>query len=701
VAAYTRGINSWLQEQHALPIELQLLGRKPQPFQPADAVLLVKLLAWQLSGNFIDELWRVRMGAQLTPQQQAEFSVAYPGDPSIPFAQLWQVYSGLGLDALRQPSAQGRHRAAVDARSVHPGQAWLQTLTPVATELAKLAPAHLGEAIGSNNWLVDGSRSATGKPLLANDPHLALSAPSQWYFAHLEAPGLSVIGATLPAVPGVILGRNAHVAWTFTNTHPDTEDVFIERLAPGDPERYLTPHGYQTFERRRELIKVKGGAEVELWVRSTRHGPVISDVSTHARGLTPTGHVLALSWTGLAPDDTTVAFPLRAGRAVNAAELREAARSYHAPTQNIVYADDAGTVGFVAAGKVPVRGPGNALNGLVPAPGWLADYDWRRLLAFEEMPALQAAQSGRIVTANQNIVPPGFARWLGADWGPPYRHDRITQLLDARAAHSLDSFAEIQRDNYSTIAAQLLPTLIEQLGAPRDDAERSFVAELSAWDRAMRPDSRAPLLFAAWLRELTKLIAQDELGELLSEDAWVRPEFLRAVLDDRAGQARWCDDTRSPEQEGCEYITRRALHGALAYLNRRFGDDRSKWSWGVAHPSVSAHAVLGKVPVLNRFFDVTAERGGDSSTVDVGSYQLEDDDTAFRNAWGPGFRAIYDLADLERSVAILNTGESGHVMSAHYRDMNALWSRGQYVPLITDRARVMQHALGTWVLDPR
>jgi penicillin amidase len=216
-----------------------------------------------------------------------------------------------------------------------PGHSWLQALAPLAGELAALAPARLGEAVGSNNWVVDGSRTTTGKPLLANDPHLALSAPSQWYFAHLEAPGLSVIGATLPAAAGVILGRNAHVAWAFTNTHPDTEDVFIERLDPQHPERYLTPEGYENFERRRELIKVKGGAEVEHWVRSTRHGPVISDVSVHARGLTPSGHVLALRWTGFLTDDTTVAFPLRAARAGNAAELREAARSFHAPTQNI------------------------------------------------------------------------------------------------------------------------------------------------------------------------------------------------------------------------------------------------------------------------------------------------------------------------------------------------------------------------------
>ncbi len=677
--AYARGVNAWLAEVPVLPPEFQLLRCRPAPFTPRDAALFVKLLAWQLSGNWSEELWRLRLSARLSPAQLAEFLPPQPGDAPLPFAQLLHTYQALELG---------------------PAQPHTRALSAAAEALAHLAPSRHGEAVGSNNWAVDGTRSESGKPLLANDPHLALSAPSQWYFAHLEAPGLSVIGATLPALPGVILGHNGKVAWAFTNTHPDSEDVFVERLAPGDAEHYLTPEGPRSFTRRRELIEVRGAPAVEHWVRSTRHGPVISDVSPEAKGLLPAGYVLALSWVGLRADDETLAFPLRAGRARDAAALREAARSFHNPSQNLVYADVAGAIGFVAAGRVPRRGPNNDLRGLLPAPGWLAAYDWTGLVPFDALPQVQRPDTGRIVTANQNVTPPGYPEWIGADWGPPYRHDRITGLLDGERAHTLESFAAIQADQHSAIAARLTPALLRALGDPRDDAEREVVAELSGWDHGMRADARAPLLFAAWQRAFSRAVYADELGELFADEPAGRPEFLEAVLADRDGQGRWCDRSDTPAREDCAALARGALHEALAYVQQRLGSDRASWTWGAAHPSIAAHPVLGGVPVLGGWFDLRTPRGGDGSTVDVGSYLVGDAETAFENDWGPGFRALYDLSNLERSRAILNTGQSGNVLSPHYRDMNAAWARGEYVPLRTARAKIEEDALGTLTLRP-
>ncbi|MET0343713.1 MAG: penicillin acylase family protein [Polyangiales bacterium] len=686
--AYARGVNAYLDGDPVLPPEFLLLGAKPARFTPRDSALFVKLLAWQLSGNWSEELWRLRLSARLSPAQLTEFLPPQAGDAPLPFAQLMGTYRQLDL-APSAPHTRGPHAGAV-----------LAQLSSAATKLAHLAPSRHGEAVGSNNWAVDGARTASGKPLLANDPHLALSAPSQWYFAHLEAPGLSVAGATLPALPGVILGHNQRVAWAFTNTHPDSEDVFIERLAPGDESRYLTPDGPASFVRTREVIKVRGGTDVEHWVRRTRHGPVISDVSPEAKGLLPDGYVLALSWVGLRADDETLAFPLRASHAENAEGLREAARSFHNPTQNLVFADVAGAIGFVAAGRVPVRKPENALRGLMPAPGWLADYDWTRLVPFEALPQTARPASGRIVTANQNVTPPAYPGWLGADWGPPYRHDRIATLLDAQPAHTLESFAAIQRDQQSTLADRLVPALLAALGTPRDDAEREVVATLSGWDRGMHADRRAPLLFAAWQRALSRAVYADELGALFDEEPAGRPEFLEAVLANREGQGRWCDRADTARTEDCTSIAREALHEALAYLDTRLGTDRAAWTWGAAHPSIAAHPVLGPVPVLGPWFDVRAPRGGDGSTVDVGSYLVGDAETAFENDWGPGFRALYDLSNLERSLAILNTGQSGNVLSPHYRDMNASWVAGAYVSLRTDRKAIEASALGTLTLRP-
>jgi len=708
--AYTAGINAYLREQHPLPPEFSLLRGSPAAWRPSDSIVILKLMGWRLSGNWDAELWRLRLGAQLSPRQLAEFATPARGTDAIVYEPLWQLYDQLGLPH-PAPSDAKASGLPFPTKSVHaPKQgesAWhdappatLRSLRAIATELRRFAPSNFGRAVGSNNWALDGSRTASGKPLLANDPHLALTTPSQWYFAHLDAPGLRVIGASIPGLPGIILGRNDSVAWAFTNTLPDTQDVYFEKVVQGAPSKVQTPDGQEPFRTRQELIHVRGADDVKLTVRATRHGPVISDLTQVARETVPAGHVLTLAWTGLRSDDQTLAFPVLAARARTAGELREAARSFHTPSQNIVYADVAGAVGFVAAGRVPRRGAGNILRGLVPSPGWLPEYDWQGFVPFDELPQRSVSENGRIVTANQKITPPDYPLWLGGDWGPSYRADRIASLLDAQARHDTASQSRIQADVHSAIADQLVEPLLAALGTPTDERERYTQTTLAAWDREARADATAPLLFAAWLRELSRFVYEDELGAMFPQEWEPRPEFLVHVLQNHEGQARWCDDRRTGELESCKQQSKRALAAAFAQLERRFGKDPQTWRWGRAHLSRAAHPVLGGLPVVSALFDLRVARGGDSSTVDVGSYWLEEDETAFENHWGPGFRAIYDLKDPERSVGILNSGQSGHPLSPHYRDMLLPWSRGEHVPLITDRARIEPRALGTWVLEP-
>jgi penicillin G amidase len=679
--AYARGVNAWLGGEQALPLELRVLAATPRPWAPSDSLLLVKLLAWQLSGNWGAELRRVRLASKLTLDELAEFTAPHPGNEPLDLARLFQVYARLELSVA--PRAE-QCRGALD-------------LAPAARALARFAPGRHGHAVGSNNWAVSGARSLTGAPLLANDPHLELRVPSQWYFAHLDAPGLSAIGASLPGVPGIILGRNDSVAWAFTNTFPDTQDLFLEKLAPGQDGHYLTPAGPQPFERTLETIAVRGGDDVQLLVRHTRHGPVLSDVDDDARRLLPAGHVLALSWTGFAEDDQTASFPLRAALATDAASFLQAARSFHAPQQNVTYADRAGVIGFVAAGRVPVRKPDNELAGLVPAPGWLEAYDWQGLLPFEELPQLAQPPLGQIVTANQRITPPGYAHWLGADWGPPYRAQRIGALLEQTSQHSLSSFRHIQLDQHSTVAARVLPPLLALLPRPAPAAEA--LALLEAWDLQMGLAAPEPLIFSAWLRELSRELYADELEELF-DDEWVeQPEFLRNVLT-RDAQAHWCDNRGSAEVESCPIVVARAWSRAIRYLSERLGSEPRAWSWGDVHVAVARHPLFGQLPLLSRWFNLVNARGGDSSTVDVGSFWMDEEESAFQNDWGPSFRALYDLADLERSVAISNSGQSAHVLSPHYRDMNQLWASGQHVPLITRRESVSAVAQGTLQLRP-
>jgi penicillin amidase len=694
--AYARGINAWLESDPPMPIELAALGVTPAPWTPADTLGYVRLMAWQLAGNYGDELARVELAGVLGPGRAEAFLPPYPGYDPVPLAKLFAVYGELDV-----PLGRRAPLGALEPTQHEPARSLLATLAAAASELRTLAPARLGEAVGSNNWVVDGTRSATGKPLLANDPHLALMAPSQWYLAHLEAPGLSVIGGTLPGLAGVILGRTRQVAWAFTNTGCDAQDLYLERVVPGDATRYVTPDGPAAFTARREIIHVKGEDDVVLDVRETRHGPVISDLSPQASALAPPGYVLSLAWTALSDDDQSAAFPLRAAKAQNAAELREAARSYEAATQNIVFADTGGAIGYVAAGRIPRRRADNELRGLVPSPGWLARYDWDGYLPFEELPQLARAPGGRIVTANQRITPPGYAHFIGNDWGPPYRAGRIATLLDATPKHTLESFAAIQADVYSTIAERVLEPLIASLPAELAAAEREAVAALRGWDRTMRAEQREPLLFAAWLRELNREVYADDLGDRF-EDGWAeRPELMRQVLTDEHGQARWCDDRRTAVAETCTLVASQSLSAALAYLERRFGVEHARWSWGQAHPAIAGNRLLGSVPGIAAFANLSAPRGGDGSSVNVASYSVDEDDSAFESVWGPGYRALYDLSNLEASRAVINTGQSGHVLSPHYRDLHPLWARGEYVSLTMERGAIERGSLGTIVLQPQ
>jgi penicillin amidase len=566
---------------------------------------------------------------------------------------------------------------------------------------------------GSNNWAVVGGRSASGKPLLANDPHLDFSAPSLWYLAHLSAPGLNVIGASLPSLPGIILGRNDHVAWAFTNTESDTQDLFVERLASDDGSSYVTPDGPRPFEVRRELIHVRGGADEVLTVRESRHGPILSDVDPEARNLLPAGHVLAFSWVGFAPGDTTLEFPIHAASSENAAQLLTAARAFLAPQQNVVYADDCGGIGFVAAGRVPLRRADNELRGLAPSPGWDARYDWQGFLPFEALPQAIDPDSGCIVTANQKITPPAYGHWLGLEWQPPYRSERIVALLDREPRHDLTTFARIQTDARSNSAALLLPALLratsgagstkpgatEPTGAPHL-LRRDLLGRLQRWDMVMSVDAPEPLMFAAWVRELTRLIYADELGALF-ENTWSeRITFVDNVLSDRNGQGRWCDDVTTPRTESCAELCERAFERAVADLRARYGDDTDGWSWGSAHRARSAHVPFSGIPLIGDYFGIDLPTPGDNQSINVGGYYLDDEEHPFESTLGPTYRGLYDLARPEASLFMLSAGQSGHPLSPHYRDFSRRWARGEYAPMRTRRADIEPTSSGVLRLRP-
>jgi penicillin amidase len=653
--AYAAGVNAYLATRTGpLPPEFLLLGDHDiEPWKPADSLVWLRVMALDLSVNYHDELLRARLAKRLSADQIADIWPDYPESAPITLVELAR---GLPAD-----------------------------------EMAAVLPPAPERAEGSNAWVLAGSRTESGAPLLANDPHLGLQAPGVWYLADLDTPELELAGATLPGVPGMVLGQNGTIAWGFTTTGSDTQDLFIERIDPADPGRYLTPDGSARFAVREEIIRVKDGAPLTLRVRETRHGPVLSDLLPDAEVTFGGGQVVALAWTALLDDDRTAQALLGLNRARDWSSFVAAARDVGAAQQNILYADTGGHIGFIAPGRVPIRKAG---DGRWPVPGWSGAYDWQGWIPFDALPQALDPKDGRLFNANNRIVPPDYPYLLTADWEAPYRARRLARLLDGDH-YDLSRFATIQGDQLSLLAVDLLPIMLQAEAASPETA--GAMAELRVWDRVMRPDARAPLLFAAWYRELSRLIYADELGDLFQSFWGVRATFMDRILTRRPV---WCDDRRSEPIETCSGLSAKALPLALADLGRRLGDDREAWRWGDLHPARMAHVLLGDQPLLAWLFNIEIAIGGDGTTVDVGHYLLRDEERPFASTHAASYRGLYDLADPDRSRFVAATGQSGNPLSRHYRDLTVLWSRNDTVPM-TRRAEAQSGgAIGRLQLTP-
>jgi penicillin amidase len=585
------------------------------------------------------------------------------------------------------PAAPGEQEHAWPGAYAGSDTAWLDD---VARAFLQISPAAAVSGTGSNAWVVTGAHSRTGKPLLANDPHLGLSAPAIWYLAHLHAPELNVIGASLPGTPGVWLGRNDHVAWGITNTGSDTQDLYIERLDSADAKRVLTANGPQAMSERHEQIRVRDGETLDYVVRATRHGPVVSDANP---ALQHAGYVLALAWTGLTGQDHSLQFAIKAGKAGSAAQLLTAAADVRSPQQNLLYADDAGAVGLHAIGRLPLRASDNTALGRLPIPGWDAAYDWQGEVAFADLPAQSPGEQGRVQNANERITTPEYPHWVTSEWELPFRADRIAELLDGAPQHSLDDFARIQLDVHNPLAKQLLPELLSKLGEAGAE-HPELVKLLKAWDYSMAKDRPEPLLFQAWM---------SALGERMYPRAFfdVRPvadpRVLLAMLRGEGELAHYC----GPElQRACAHHVAESFRETIASLRTRYGTELSDWHWGAHNRAWFGHALLSGVPGLERLVDLKLAREGCAETINLSAGGYDAQSGEYLSTVGPSLRALYDLAEPERSRFLVTPGQSGNPLSARYRDLAEPWSRGEYVPMTTDRAVLQHKPHDTLILSP-
>lgn len=647
--AYCEGVNAYIAGGR-MPLEFRIARLRAAPWTLTDALLVGKVLALSLCGNWEAELVRMRIAARLGEERARQLDPAYLTDSPV------IVPSVLAREAMRRVG-------------------WLRRLIGLG---------------GSNNWVVAGSRTETGKPICANDPHLHLGLPVIWHVQHLSWDGGTVAGFTIPGTALVILGRNEHVAWGATAAFADTQDLFVEQFDPDDPSRYRVEAAWVEAQVVREEIAVRGGSEPVIEkVVVTRHGPVVAGPEPES------GKALALRWSAHEPGETAAAV-LELARAASLDEAERALDRYAGPPLNFVLADVHGSIGYrLAGGPMPVRECG---NGSVPVPGPDSSHEWRGWVPPAELPRVRDPERGFIVTANNRIVGDGYPHLLGNDQMNGYRAKRIESLLDALDRVTVDDCRRIQLDQVSLAGREL--AAVAATFESDDPLERRALELLTGWDGDQGPDSAAGAVYGVLMRRLQEE-AYSELGpDLLhflgagqseATSCYGLYERTRPVILELLA-AR--DDSFFTDGRTWDSVFRKALGEAVAEL----GPDPESWRWGSLHQVVFEHP-FGELPVLGRVF----RRGPFPAGGDT--------DTVWQMAWptdrpygprcvGPAVRAVYDLSDPDSNHVVLATGQSGHLGSPHYDDFVERWWKGELVPLVLTRGRIEELAESRLVLVP-
>ncbi len=683
LGAYSAGVNAWLGQVNAgsrgrgAP-EMWLFNQPVSPWQPADSLAILKLMALDLSANISNEVLRARASLLIDPDRLRDI---LPDDPTNAVAAL-PAYATLVPDV---PSYSPNTRMAYDP-------------------LSPINPPALAGA--SNAWAANASRSATGATLLANDPHLGLSAPSVWYLARLELEGGGVIGGTIPGMPIVLSGRSDTVGWGLTSAYVDDQDIYIEEVNPDNPDEYRGPDGWVPFRTRDSIITVKDAPAVTVRLRWTSNGPVMPRSQYDLGTITPPGHVTSIAWTALSDQDTSMSAALEITKSRSVEEAIRAGRDFIAPAQNLTLADR-NRIAMKTIGAIPARDANHQSQGRLPSFGYLPENRWLGRFAYDENPIFLDPQGGIIGNTNNKTTDRPFPRHVTHRWGDTQRINRWRRLMQAREVHTRDSFIEAQLDTVS-FAALTLSTLMgadlwftgdaAPIGTPERRRQEALNL-LSAWNGEMNEHLPEPLIYAAWARAFQQRLIRDELGPLASEFTHVEPIFIERVFRNIDGAAVWCDVIQSAPVETCTDIARQALDDALIWITENHGEAIEAVRWGDAHVATHDHPVLGNTPLLEWVVNIRQSTSGGDHTMQRAT-TLGEDPTPFHNVHSAGYRGVYDFADPDSSVFIISTGQSGHPLSRHYDNLGELWRRGEYIPMSLDPALARAAAVGVTVLEP-
>ncbi|MCC5960585.1 MAG: penicillin acylase family protein [Rhodobacteraceae bacterium] len=680
--AYANGVNAWLRltsdraRGRGAP-ELFMFRAETPLWQPADSLAILKLLSVQLNSQISTEVLRARASALLDNDRLRDLM------PDAPGAGMAEVpeYSSLFPD--------------------------LPASTQVAAFDDPLSPVRPYSLAGaSNSFAAAPARAAGDGALLANDPHLELTAPAMMYLARLELSSGGVIGATIPGIPAILSGRSNALGWGITSAYVDDSDVFIEELNPENSGQYRTPDGWAEFETRGSIIRVKDEDPLTLTLRWSQNGPVLSGALYDLGTVTPPGHVATIGWTALTSDDTTMSAAIRLMQSQTIEQAIDAGELFVAPAQNLMLATR-DRIAMQTVGHLPRRDADHQTQGRMPAPGWRAENRWLGTLPYSANPRFVDPESGILGNTNNKILDRPFPLHVSHDWGDTQRITRFLHLMRARSVHTRDSFIEAQLDTVSPAARLLLPLVAADLwfsGEAAPEGTRAHLRQralslLADWNGEMNEHLPEPLIYSAWMRALQTRLIRDELGPL--EDAFihVNPDFIERVFRDTDGAAEWCNVVQSSVRESCTDMALLALDEALLRLTERYGTSVESWRWGDAHTATHRHAALGDAPGLRAFVNIRQSTSGGDHTLMRARTSGRDPDP-FANVHAAVYRAVYDFADPESSVFILSTGQSGHPLSRHYDDLGELWRRGEYIPMTLDPDLARGGAVGLTRLRP-
>lgn len=665
--AYSDGVNARIARVNELGLgrgapEFFLFPPQIAPWQPADSLALINLLGLQLSDQIQEEVLRARVSLALPEERVADILPDSPGNGIATLLDYAELFPSVTRFAIAAPDP----RARFDPRPTR------------------------GLAGASNAWAADARRSAAGASLLANDPHMRFTAPSNWYLARLELESGGVIGGTIPGMPAILVGRSEALGWGLTLAFVDDQDLYVEKLNPDNPEEVLGPQGYRPMRSRVSVIEVRDATPVEVTLRWTDNGPTIPGNYYGLDSITPEGHVIALAWTALSPENGSMSAALGIMKARSIREAISAGERFVAPALNLTLADRE-TVAMKTIGSMPRRAESHQSRGRFPSPGWLPGNRWHGRLGYDVNPEFLAPPGGIVGNTNNKTLDRPFPYHVAFDWGDTQRVHRWRRLMQARETHTRESFIEAQLDAVSFTARTLLPLIGRDIWftgepAPADTLEgrrERALGLLAEWNGEMSEHLPEPLIYAAWMRFLQDRLIRDELGPLAREFPHVEPIFLERVFRDVDGAGVWCDVIQSEPRESCDEIARKALDDALIWIGETYGEAIESLRWGDAHQAAHDHQALGRIPLLRGIVNLRQSTSGGDHTLQRGRTSGSDPEP-FLNVHGAGYRGVYDFANPNDSVFVIATGQSGHPLSRHYDDLGDLWRRGEYIPMSLD-----------------